>query len=82
MRHAHAPSHRGPQAERRRRMTVVNGMLVFVILIVTLQLWLLTASMNHYLAGGEAILVPAALVSAACLLLNLGLLWYLYRMER
>jgi len=76
------PSHRGTQAERRRRITVVNGILVFVILIVTLQLWLLTASMNHYLGGGTVILVPAALVSAGCLVLNVGLLWYLYRLER
>jgi hypothetical protein len=62
-------------------MTIVTGMLVFVVLVVVLQLWLLTATMNAYLGGDTAIVVPAALVSLACLGLNLGLLVYLYRLE-
>jgi hypothetical protein len=63
-------------------MTVVNGMLTFIILIVILQLWLLTATMNAYLGGDTSILWPAALASLVCLVLNVGLLWYLYSMER
>jgi hypothetical protein len=62
-------------------MTIVNGILVFVILIVVLQLWLLTATMNAYLGGDRAVLVPAALASLGCLGLNLGLLWYLFRLD-
>ena len=82
MRTGGSPSSRGAQHPRSRRMVVVNGILAFVILIVILQLWLLTATMNAYLGGNTAIVVPAALVSAVCLLLNLGLLWYLFRLER
>ena len=63
-------------------MVVVNGILAFVILIVILQLWLLTATMNAYLGGNTAVVLPAALASSVCLLLNLGLLWYLFRLER
>ena len=63
-------------------MVIVNGILAFVVLMVVLQLWLLTATMNAYLAGHTRILVPAALASAVCFGLNLGLLWYLYRLER
>jgi len=62
-------------------MTIVNGILLFVVLIVILQLWLLTATMNAYLGGDTAILVPAALASLACLALNLGLLRYLVKLE-
>jgi hypothetical protein len=62
-------------------MTIVNGILVFVILIVVLQIWLLTATMNAYLGGDRAVLVPAALASLGCLGLNLGLLWYLFRLD-
>lgn len=76
-----SPSSRGPRFPRSRRMVVVNGILSFVILIVVLQLWLLTATMNAYLGGNTAIVVPAALASSVCLALNLGLLWYLYRLE-
>lgn len=67
---------------RDQRGTIVFGMLAFVILIVLLQLWLLTATMNAYLGGDEAVIWPAALASLACLLLNAGLLRYLGRIER
>ena len=66
---------------RVQRMTIVNAMLLIVILIVILQLWLLTASVNAYLGGDTAVTLPAALVSLICLGLNLGLLRYLYGLE-
>ena len=65
---------------RAQRTTVVNGILLFVILIVVLQLWLLTATMNAYLGGDMQIAVPAALASLVCFALNFGLLHYLYRL--
>ena len=66
---------------RARRITIVNAMLLFVILVVILQLWLLTASVNAYLGGDTSVTIPAALVSLICLALNLVLLRYLYRLE-
>ena len=66
---------------RSQRLTIVNGILVLVVVIVVLQLWLLTATMNAYLGGDTAISLPAALASLACLGLNLGLLGYLYRLD-
>ena len=67
---------------RDQRITVVNGMLAFVLMLVVLQLWLLTATMNAYLGGDESVVWPAAAASLACFLLNLGLLRYLRRLER
>jgi hypothetical protein len=67
---------------REQRMTIVNGMLAFVLMLVVLQLWLLTATMNAYLGGDEAVVWPGAAASLVCLLLNLGLLRYLYYIER
>ena len=63
-------------------MIVVTGILCIVFIIVVLQLWLLTATMNAFLAGQQAVINPAAVASIVCLLLNAGLLFYLYRMER
>ena len=42
-------------------MTIVYGMLAFVLILVVLQLWLLTATMNAYLGGDDAVVWPAAL---------------------
>lgn len=67
---------------RDQRTTVVYGMLAFVVMLVVLQLWLLTATMNAYLGGDESVVGPAAGASLVCLLLNAGLLRYLYYIER
>jgi hypothetical protein len=67
---------------RDQRLIIVNGMLVFVVIVVILQLWLLTSTMNAWLGGDDGIVWPAAIVSAAGLALNVGLLGYLRRMER
>jgi hypothetical protein len=66
---------------RSQRMTIINGILALVVIIVILQLWLLTATMNAYLGGDNSVLWPAALASLVCLGLNVGLLWYLNRLE-
>lgn len=65
-----------------QRMTIVYGILCIVLIIVMLQLWLLMATMNAYLGGDQSVILPAALASLACLGLNAGLLWYLYKIER
>ena len=66
---------------RSQRMIIINGALVFAIIIVVLQVWLLTATMNAYLGGDVAVAVPAAIASMVCLGLNIWLLRYLYRLE-
>ena len=67
---------------REQRTTIVYGMLAFVLILVVLQLWLLTATMNAYLGGDDSVVWPAAGASLVCLLLNLGLLRYLGRLTR
>ena len=67
---------------RDQRTIIVYGMLVFVLIIVVLQLWLLTATMNAWLGGDASVVWPAAAVSAGGLALNVGLLGYLGRIER
>jgi hypothetical protein len=67
---------------REQRTTVVYGMLAFVLIIVILQLWLLTATMNAYLGGDHSVIWPAAIASLLCFVLNVGLLRYLTFVER
>jgi len=67
---------------RDQRAIIIYGMLIFVLIVVVLQLWLLTATMNAWLGGDDSVVWPAAAVSAAGLALNSGLLFYLGRLER
>jgi len=66
---------------RDQRTTVLNGILGFVVVLVILQLWLLTATMNAFLGGDQAVIWPASVVSTLCLALNAGLLVYIRRIE-
>ncbi len=71
-----------PAFSRAQRTTIVHGMLGFVLIVVILQLWLLTATMNAWLGGDESLVWPGLAVSAGGLALNVGLLAYLRRIER
>jgi uncharacterized membrane protein YjjP (DUF1212 family) len=66
---------------REQRVPIVQGMLVFVLTLVVLQLWLLTATMNAYLGGDDRVVWPAAFASLLCFLLNAGLLRYMRRLD-
>jgi hypothetical protein len=63
-------------------MTIVQGIQSIVFIIDILQLWLLTATMNSYLGGDVGVPVPAALFSLICFAFNLGLLKFLYGLDR
>ena len=67
---------------RDQKTTIIYGILCIVVVIVILQLWLLTATMNAYLGGDYPVIIPAAIVSLVCFALNAGLIRYLYLMEK
>ena len=62
---------------RAQRTTIVNGIVCCVLLLVIIQLWLLTATLDAFLRGDSAAVWPALGASVACLALNLGLMRYL-----
>jgi hypothetical protein len=55
---------------QKQQATILYGTLCVVLLLVVLQLWLLTATMNAYLSGDDTVLWPAALASLACFAAN------------
>jgi hypothetical protein len=67
---------------RKQRMTALNGVLCVILILVVMQLWLLTATMNAHLGGDESVIWPAALASAACFGLNAALLRFVNGMDR
>jgi len=67
---------------RRQRRTIIDGINLLVIVLVILQLWLLTATMNAFLGGDSTVVWPAAIASLVCLGLNVGLLRYVFLLQR
>ncbi len=67
---------------RGQRTTIALAILCIVAVLVVLQLWLLTATMEAFLGGNDAVVLPALCASAVCFLLNFGLLhFYLRKLE-
>ena len=72
---------RRTQFARSQRGTIVLGILCLTLIIVILQLWLLTATMEAYLSGERSVVLPAAGASLGCFILVLGLLRYFRSLE-
>ena len=59
-----------PTLTRRQKDTIINSIGITVGLLVILQLWLLTATMNAWMGGDASVVWPAAIASLGCFLLN------------
>ena len=71
-----------PRLTRSQQATILSGINLIVTLLVVLQLWLLTATMNAWLGGDSSIVWPAALASLGCLALNLVLLRQIFYLQK
>jgi hypothetical protein len=67
---------------RKQGTTLFSAILILVATTVVLQLWLLTVAMEALLRGNRQILVPSAAGSTVLLLINGGLLRYVFRFDR
>jgi hypothetical protein len=63
-----------PRLTHSQTATIFSAINLIVTLLVVLQLWLLTATMNAWLGGDSSVVWPAALASLGCFLANLWLL--------
>jgi len=68
-------------ARKKRRAAVDASMMMVIILLMT-QMWLLTATLESYLAGHHDVALPAMLVSAVMFLACGGMYWLVIRLER
>jgi hypothetical protein len=67
---------------RSQLATIFSAINLIVTLLVVLQLWLLTATMNAWLGGDSSVVWPAALASLGCLALNLVLLRQIFYLQK
>ena len=68
-------------ARKKRRVAVEAAMLMVIILLIT-QMWLLTATLESYLAGHHEVALPAMLASAVLLLACAWLYRLVARLDR
>jgi hypothetical protein len=70
-----------PRLTRTQKANIFNGINLVVTLLVVLQLWLLTATMNAWLGGDTSVVWPALLASLGCLAVNLWLLRRVFELQ-
>jgi hypothetical protein len=70
-----------PRLTSSQKATIFSGINLIVALLVVLQLWLLTATMNAWIGGDSSVVWPAALASLGCLLINLWLLRRVFHLQ-
>ena len=61
---------------RLQGMPLFSAVLVLIATLVVIQLWLVAAALDAFLARELRVLVPTAIASAALFALSAGLLWY------
>jgi hypothetical protein len=67
---------------RTQGTTLFTSILILVASTVVVQLWLLTVSMDALLSREMGTLIPSAIGSTVLLLINAGLLRYVFRFDK
>lgn len=66
----------------RRGLTAIDGAIALIAVLLIVQMWLLTATLEAFLAGHRQPALPAALISAILFSGCLGLYLFIERVDR
>jgi hypothetical protein len=67
---------------RQRAMTAISGAVALLVILLMVQIWLLTATLESFLAGHRGTALPAALISGVLFLACLGIYLLVERLDR
>jgi predicted Co/Zn/Cd cation transporter (cation efflux family) len=62
--------------------TAVDGAMGLIVLLLVVQVWLLSATLDAFLAGHREVAVPGAIVSGLLFLACFALYQFVERLER
>ena len=65
----------------RRRTTALDGVAALLILLLMVQVWLLSATLDAFLAGHNDAALPGAICSGMILAAAVGLFWFVKRID-
>ena len=71
-----------PNPARRRRRVAIDAALLFVVLLLMVQMWLLTATLESYLAGHHDVALPGLLGSLVLFAASFGIYRLVVRLDR
>ncbi len=72
-----------PSTPRQNRgLTAIDGAVALIVLLLVVQVWLLSATLDAFLAGHRDAAIPGAVVSGILFLACGGLYRFVARLER
>ncbi|PYR98752.1 MAG: hypothetical protein DMG12_21900 [Acidobacteria bacterium] len=66
---------------RRGGLTAIDGAMALIALLLVVQMWLLTATLEAYLSGHSEPIFPAALISGLIFVGCFGLFLFIRRID-
>jgi hypothetical protein len=70
-----------PQPPQNRGLTAIDGAMALIVILLIVQIWLLSATLESYLAGHREAALPGAILSGILFLLCLGLYLFVDRID-
>jgi hypothetical protein len=65
----------------RRGLTAIDGAIALIAILLIVQMWLLTATLEAYLAGHPEPILPAAIISGLIFVACAGLFFFIHRID-
>jgi hypothetical protein len=72
----------GPSPRRRKAIVAIDGAIALIAILLIVQMWLLSATLESYLRGHQAVVLPDAFVSGVLSLACVGLAAFARRVDR
>jgi hypothetical protein len=66
---------------QRKGLTAIDGAMALIVVLLLVQIWLLTTTLETFLAGYKETALPAAIVSGVLFAPSLGLYFFIDRID-
>jgi hypothetical protein len=66
---------------QRKGLTAIDAAMALIVVLLVVQIWLLTATLENFLAGYRTTALPAAIVSGLLLGAAIGLYLFIDRID-
>jgi hypothetical protein len=71
-----------PNPPQNRGLTAIDGAVALVVILLMVQIWLLSATLESFLAGHHETALPAAIASGIIFLACFGLFFFVEQVDR
>ncbi len=68
-------------SKQSRGLTAIDGAMALIVILLMVQIWLLSATLDAYLSGHREVALPGALVSGVLFAACASLYLFVHRLE-